>query len=380
MENEYLRVRINSNGTLDLTDKRTGKEFRGLHYFEDSGEAGHAWARVAPEYDKVLNSLGCQARIALEDDGLLSTTFSVSVSMEIPVGLENDRLRRSANTTSLDITSLITLRRGARRVDITTRFFNNAKEHRLRVVFSTGLENAIVTHADTPFDVVARPIKREDTSEWEEPAPVTHPFSTFVDVSDGERGLALLCRGLHEYEVSDDPERAIALTLLRAFEMALCTVTFRWERLPEQEGSQCLREHCFQYAIYPHKGDWASAEVIRETLDHNLSFRVAQCGGRYKGSMPKEHGFLSISPANLILSGIKKCEKRNSFIVRIFNPTEKNIRGKIRSAFDIKRARLVNFNEQAIKDLDLGASRTLSIDVAEKKIVSVEISLKRSGR
>ena len=43
MENEFVKVFINPNGTLDMTHKESGRMLTGLHYFEDSGEAGHAW-------------------------------------------------------------------------------------------------------------------------------------------------------------------------------------------------------------------------------------------------------------------------------------------------------------------------------------------------
>lgn len=42
MENEYLRVKINEDSTLNITDKNSGKEYKGLHYFEDVGEFGQA--------------------------------------------------------------------------------------------------------------------------------------------------------------------------------------------------------------------------------------------------------------------------------------------------------------------------------------------------
>ena len=48
MENEYLRVTFNSNGTYNVVDKETGKVYENLGYFKDSGEIGNPWQHVAP--------------------------------------------------------------------------------------------------------------------------------------------------------------------------------------------------------------------------------------------------------------------------------------------------------------------------------------------
>ena len=62
MENEYLRVKINENGTFDLTDKETGKVYSNLNYYEDHGEHGNYWGNERPHNDMALNSLGANAK------------------------------------------------------------------------------------------------------------------------------------------------------------------------------------------------------------------------------------------------------------------------------------------------------------------------------
>jgi alpha-mannosidase len=156
--------------------------------------------------------------------------------------------------------------------------------------------------------------------------------------------------------------------------MALCTVTFRWERLPEQIGSQCLHEHCYQYSLYPHSGNWEKGNVFRQTSSHNLPLQIAQCGGKHEGTLSKEFGFFSISPANIVFSGIKKAERRNAFIIRLFNPTEKTLKAKINCAFDIKRARTVTLEEKPLDNLNVSNSKNVTLNIPMKKIVSLEIS------
>ena len=49
MENDHLRVDIQPNGTLNITDKATGHACRNLHYFEDGGDNGGGYAYSIPK-------------------------------------------------------------------------------------------------------------------------------------------------------------------------------------------------------------------------------------------------------------------------------------------------------------------------------------------
>ena len=90
LENEHLRVVFNSNGTLDMTHKETDHTFTGLHYLEDSGEAGHSWIHQPPERDEIITSHGAPCSIALEESGPLFAKMRVDYRMQIPVSVEDE--------------------------------------------------------------------------------------------------------------------------------------------------------------------------------------------------------------------------------------------------------------------------------------------------
>ena len=385
MENEHLIVRLNDNGTLCVTDKATGRPYDGLHYFEDGGEAGHAWQHIPPAHERLISSLDFPAAIALEEAGPLLARFRVDYLMQIPVDLvEGDgnyvrRLENYGNAASrseiekpLRITSWFTVRKGAKSLHVTTRFVNEQRCHRLRVAFPS-LIPAAVSAAEVAFDVVEREIERGPDNPWRLTWNPTHPQHRFVDVSDGRFGLAILNRGLREYEVTDTPDRRIYLTLLRAYEIAICTVSWRWERHPEMTLSQQFGEHEVRYAIYPHAGAWERAEVYREAERLNLPVEIAQVGP-HGGELPKEMSFLRVEPANLVLSAFKKAERSDALILRLFNPTDKPIAGKVTLPRRIRKARLTNLNEEPEKSLAHTGS-SLELTVPKKKIVTVEITV-----
>jgi len=372
MENEHLRVHINDNGTLRVEQKPTGKVYDGLHYLEDCGETGHSWVHMTPEFDEVITSHGVPVDIALEEAGPLLARYRVDYRMMIPVGLEQkpDGVHRSVERKEVVVTSYITLRKGQRWVDIRTQLDNPCKHHRLRAVFPTHID-ADVSCAEAAFDVIERKVERGPDSPYYGRENPTYPNHRFVDVSDGEHGIAIINDGIREYEVKDVPERPIALTLLRGYEFKQSPVIDRWDVHPEMLLSQSLGEHEWRYAIYPHTGRWDDANVYREAELHNLLLKVGEAG-RHGGKLPKQLSFFEIKPANLVLSALKKCEERNSLILRLFNPTDRPVRGKITCYKPIKTARLTNLNEERQKTLN-PQGNSLNLTVGKKKIVTVEL-------
>ena len=90
---------------------------------------------------------------------------------------------------------------------------------------------------------------------------------SFVDVSDGRAGLALITHGLHEYEVLPDAPQELALTLLRSVGWLSRDdlVTRAGHAGPEMAtpGAQVPGGHRFRYSLFFHAGDWHAGGVWR---------------------------------------------------------------------------------------------------------------------
>jgi alpha-mannosidase len=373
MENEFLRVQFRPNGVFDLTHKPSGRVFRNCHFFEDEAEAGDPWTHISPLANAKVSSLGCAAQLTVVEDGELQTTVQVDMVMQVPKGLAPGKQRRSDELVALPISSRITLRNGCPRLDIVTTFDNQAMDHRLRVCFPTGIAAAGVD-VETAFDVVTRSIELPDTRDWVEPMTGTQPHLSFVGISDGNVGLALISHGLVEYEVQDNEWRTMLLTLIKGVRYPKVGLPpERVERL-DQVGSQCLGRHTCAYALYPHFGNWEDGEVFAQTYRHFAPVRAFQCGIS-AGDLPPRLSFLRLQPNGLVLSAVKKCEERDSLIVRFFNPTEKAVEGHLHLARPIRKAYLTNLNEERMRPLPLGDSGDLRLEVPHKKIVTVELEV-----
>ncbi len=372
MENEHLLVTINDNGTVDILHKETGAVFDTLHYLEDCGETGHSWVHMSPEHDEVFTSMGFPVKIALVEDGPLMVRYEVTYMMEVPAGLSQqpDGVHRSKDLVPMTVKSVMTLRQGQKFLHIKTSCNNIAEFHRLRAVFPTRLATD-KTSAEAAFDVIDRPIEvKPDTVYYGKPNPY-YPNHRFMDISDGEQGIALLNNGIREFEAVPSPEREVALTLLRAFEFKQSPVIDQWDIHPEMKLAQCPGEHDWSYAIYPHAGNWQEAGVYEQAEIFTLPLELGQAGPG-PGNLPKSMSFIRVEPKDLIMSTMKRCEERDSLILRLYNPTGKNISGKVRLFEKPKEAWLTNLNEERREELKV-TGKSVNLSVAKKKIVTLEL-------
>ncbi|HNT37367.1 MAG TPA: glycoside hydrolase family 38 C-terminal domain-containing protein, partial [bacterium] len=189
MENEFLSVTINANGTLDILHKETGRLFKNLGYFRDSSERGNPWEHHAVPNDVILTTLSHPTRIALVRDGSLETSFRVSIDWALPEGRSADEKTRGETFRRYPITNTVTLRKGQPWVEVVTELDNTVEDHYLQVCFPTETVTDKV-HVQGHFDVVERPVKKPDYSKYDEEPMTEHPTNSFVDLSDGLHGFA----------------------------------------------------------------------------------------------------------------------------------------------------------------------------------------------
>ena len=218
LSNGLLRIRLNANGTFGLTDLSEGRTYPDQLLLEDAGEAGSVYIHLPPEKDPgVITSRAASAESELLYDTPLGAAMKVTVTISVPDGISEDRKRRSEEKKPLRVTAVIGLRKGAREADLSLTVENRSRNHRLRVLFPTGLADAEESFGGQAFDTVFRPIRTPyDPDLPDEQAYATFPMQDYAGVASSSGGLAAAVRGIFEYEVTDDRSRALALTLLRA--------------------------------------------------------------------------------------------------------------------------------------------------------------------
>jgi len=402
MENDHLKVKLNEDGSLTITDKETGRVYENLGYFEDGGDAGDTYDYSYPQEDRVITSLGGRAKIALEEAGPLVARFRVELKLPLPKGLTEDRRARSEELVECPIISWVELAAGSPRVDIQTVVYNLAKDHRLRVLFPTALK-VDRSWAEEPFDVAEFPLSLEPEPPLEElPERLrglviagrnrvpsrARPFQNFFTVTDGRAGLAVLSDGLAEYELLEDG--TLALTLLR------CVGWLARDDLLTREGdigpqiltpeAQLLGRHVVRYSIYPYRGDWLEGRVHLQAEAHNLKLRAVWTPCHPEpGSLPDWMSFLSVEsepPGALKLTAVKRAEEGEGLILilRLYNVTNRAVRGRIRlqagAEVEIERACRANLNEEEEGELAMDEG-TLEVEARPKEILTLRIRCRR---
>ena len=365
LENAFLRVSVNPrDGSLDLLDKVTGLHYTGLNSFDDGGDTGDTYNYAWPLGDQVFGTGPLQARLSWQEVGPVRATLRISWVWSLPAGLTEDRQSRSPEHVPLTLHSDVTLLAGVRRVDIRTQFDNTARDHRLRARFPLGAP-VTVSSAETQYGVVDRPVTLPgDQRGSSEPAVHEHPQMTFVSVTDGQRGLTVLNRGLPEFSASEDG--TLSLTVLRAVgwlsrEDLLTRVGGAGPTTATPE-AQMLGPVTAEYSLFPHAGSWAEAEAWRPAHDFNAPLhatphtsQVVPIRNRHREASPAlpPSGQLVDVQGRVLVTAVKRAEAGDALIVRFVNPTPETQSVTVRLATPLTAAEEVNLRERVLTRLDV---------------------------
>jgi mannosylglycerate hydrolase len=376
IENRYYKIIAEeSNGTVTIVDKLNNKIFKNCNRFVDSGDAGDEYTYSPPLNDEIIVSR--LDNISIRDVGPAEATLKVSGKMMLPVGLKSDRKSRAEKMIECSIESEVKLFSEIQRIQFKTKFDNKASDHRLRVEFPTAIIKTDYVFADGHFDVVKRSINVPDSEGWKEKAYKTAHNSGFIDINDGEYGLAVLNQGLPEYEIIPE-NNTIALTLLR------CVGWLSRGDLEYKKGNagfsfatpeaQCLGENTFSYALIPHQGSWDDARISQKTKQYKTKILTQQLGNQ-QGNMPSNFSFIQLEGKYLEISAIKKNEFEDKLVFRIYNPTDRETTGEIKLGFNIHKVYLGRLDESYREELPYNNGVEIVLKPKEIKTIIFEVLL-----
>ncbi len=394
-ENRFLAFTMADDGGLTVTDKIGGHTYTELHHFYDVEDSGDEYTYCPlPEHSQTISTAGGKAAITCEESGPCRASFRIERTLAIPVGLTDDRQRRSAETVALPIVSRVWLYADQPGLYITTEIDNRAHDHKLSVHFPTGLRVA-QAHVDESFMVASRDLHLPDSTGWvEDPTPLMHQ-RTFTDLSDGTRGLAILNRGLPSVEVTEDG--TLELSLLRS--VGWLSRDDLWVRrvaagpLVPTPGAQCIGPYRYDYAILPHAGDWQNvymhahyfnAPVMARRADthpglelHDMNITrddpslVTAILWPRGGPLPPTMSVIEVDPPALVLSAVRRSE-RDSLIVRFYNISREAVCGTFTVGLPVSAVYRVTLAEDRQEQLPVSAAGQVQIEARGGEIVTLE--------
>lgn len=350
LRNQYLDASVKSDGTLSLTDLASGESWDNLLLLEDTADIGDGWFHGVALQDRTFLSSGGNVSLGLLENGPLLARLHVRIEFLAPAEFDFSRMKRSSELKPLVVEHLITLRKGSRSLEVETSIENSVRDHRLRLLCPSGFDEASTFGSDTPFDAVERAVKlREDNHLLKELQVEMTPQQNWVAVGNGQTGLALIAPGQYESAVLDQPDRPLALTLLRGFRKAVLT--------DGNDGGQILGRHTVKMALRPFqqaRGKIPAAQLQKEA--QNLATPVQSI---YRDSLDLKEaswrlreGWTGKVPAfDLGQAVLTSCRRTSEgeWQVRIYNPGDEEIQVGLPDGFSYDRTNLLGERQESLE-------------------------------
>ncbi|HJU88815.1 MAG TPA: glycoside hydrolase family 38 C-terminal domain-containing protein [Gemmatimonadaceae bacterium] len=365
--NDDLGIEIDSAGAVDLTTVADGRFVPTLVRLEDVGDAGDLYTHSPIEptlsVDRIVAS-------ELVHRGPLRAAMRTAWRIDVPV--ETARSGRSSRKVPIELRITFEVDAGASFVRVHVEGENTARDHRLRLVFATGITSGVV-NADAAFAVVRREriVVSAEAQRMETP-PNTAPLHRYVTVSNDKAGATLFSDGLAEYEVT--PRGEIAVTLVRA------VGELSRNDLPERPGhagwpvptpqAQSLGPFLAHFAIFPHGPRTAATiDAIERAADDAL-LPLRGTPFRSALSVPAPQLGISLVGEGLGFSTCKDSEDGEWIVLRCVNLLDRPTRGAWRLGAPVREARAARLDETPLSALEVDDG-TIRIDVPARAVSTV---------
>lgn len=358
-ENEEISIRVNSNGSISLTDKRTGVVYPELLGIVDNGEIGDGWYHCAPAVDRVVTNT-C-ASVEKCEDNINRVTFKITQNLRLPEAMDrgNFGIRRSETYVDVPVTHYATLYRTENYLTVKTVVDNKACDHRMKLRLATGIVSDRYI-AGQSFAFVERETGRDmNTADWKEASSLEKNMNGMVLKRGNNCGLAFMAKwGLRECAVMEDG--TMDITLLRCYRKTVNTNG-------EPDG-QLIGTHEFEYAILPLTDMDTLASIARLNDQLKTDLLVVTTSGMngadYKPGLEIQADTFLFSTANKLPDGME---------FRIYNCAEETCSGVVSLPAGTKTASLTEIDGRFLGDIPVENGK-LKLTLGKWKIATVKVT------
>lgn len=294
---DLFQVTINgTTGNISsIVDKANGNKqvFAGgegnvLQILEDTPSNWDAWN---VDYDDMtaapLATLNTTSGISIVENGPVKCTYRVNKSY-------------GGSTFSQYITLYPTINR----IDIRMTADWHETHKMLKVAFPFNVSGATSANYEVAYGTQNRSNQRDTSFNKARFEVSAHKWA---DLSNGGYGVSLLNNCKYGYDTYLNTMR---LSLLRSPNMPT------WSSISSGAVAD-MGAHEFTYSLYPHSGDWKTANTVYKGYELNYPM-IAHQTTSHPGTLGSSYSFMSVSQPNVILSVVKKAEDTSDFIIRAY--------------------------------------------------------------
>ena len=415
LENEFYAINVEEDGSLTITDKENNVTYKNQGVLVENGDDGDSFNYSPPRKDLEVFSNKSECSVEVSGSDIYDQAV-IKFNMVVPKDLE-ERAEGKVSV-NLPITMTVALRKDSKVIDFNVHVDNKGLSHRLCVLFDSQIVSSF-NYADEQFGSIKRPNYYEkemklymasaenktekktgvqelanwanDQSTWQEPPISIEPTQSYVSLTDGKQGIAVIPQGVREYEVLDD--HMIRLTLFRTYGfMGKENLIYRpgrasGERIIETPAAQLLKEMDFAFEFTTYASDINEANVDTLAKAYNTNIEVYTYAEFLNGRLifsqreiegTKESRYSLFETENkLVVSAIKKAEDNDGYIIRLFNgKNHENISDTIKFNFDVKEAYYTNLREEKTEDIKV-ENNTINVkELSHCKFVTICVKAK----
>ena len=239
----------------------------------------------------------------------------------------------------------LTLYAGLPRLDCRMRLDWQERNIMIKAAFPLDVKSP-AARFEIPYGSIARPADGTEV-----------PALRWIDVSDGsgQYGMALLSDSKYGFDVKGGVMRMSVV---------------HGPTYPDPEADRGRQE--LLYAIVPHRGDWKAAEVTRRGFELNNPL-IARVPMAHAGTLPKVHSFIKVSPANVVLSALKKemGYAEWGLILRLYEIQGEKTEAKIDLPWNVEAQEVDLIERPTGKTIGSGPSITVPLAPYEIKTIRV---------
>ncbi|MBO1004767.1 alpha-mannosidase [Pseudogracilibacillus auburnensis] len=392
LENEYLKVVLNGNGTVDVLHKETGQLFQQALWLEDCGDTGDAYVYGSTALESTITSLEAEAKVELLANNKLKQAYKFSYVLDLPERFDFESNQRSVALVPCVVEVELSLSKRQKYLDVAITIDNQARDHRIRVIVPTGLQSSM-SFAGSPFDIVQRDRATIGFSGIKEKQK---PQTEFVAVHDEGQGLAVFNQGLYEYEHLDNGD--LAITLLRGNQFISKDPAEHWRA----EGNQCIGLHRADMALYPFAGThlegsvagvaqqfavgpvvhFQPVDVRKFTGGSTFVQGIEQPELFYQSNkythiiLPRDVTILKSCNPRIVFTALKKHEDGDMLVVRGYNTSSRTEVFSLKAFAEIQEASLMNLGEEITVELAVDNGKLEELYIKPKEIITIGIRIR----